>query len=259
MTPQRFAAHVRADLQTRRWLRLHCALIGGLTLLTAWACSHTLMRLGTEALWLRYGVAFVVAYALLLLLLYLWARWLLSRDEVDDVPQIDGGGGGSRSAGESPAFKSGEGGDFGGAGGGGSFEAPGADAVPDALAEGAGNAAGSVLEAAGAADEGVLILVPLALVIGIALAIGTALGFVVFGLFGVEVLLAVAVELAIASVGGALAYKAGVEGWLGAAWRRTRGAALVGLAALVVLGAAIDHWLPEARSLPHAVQLLRAV
>jgi len=85
------------------------------------------------------------------------------------------------------------------------------------------------------------------------------LSFVVFGLFGVEVLLAVAVEVAIASVGGALAYKAGAEGWLGAAWRRTRAAALIGLLVLVTLGAAIDHWLPEARSLPHAVRLLTAV
>jgi hypothetical protein len=69
----------------------------------------------------------------------------------------------------------------------------------------------------------------------------------------------VAVEVAIASVGGALAYKAGAEGWLGAAWRRTRTAALIGLLVLVALGAAIEHWLPDARSLPHAVRLLRAV
>jgi hypothetical protein len=259
VTPHRFAQRVRDDLRARRWLRLHCALIGGVTLLAAWACSHVLMRLGTDALWLRYGLSFGVAYAVFLLLLYLWACWLLSRDE-GDVPQIDGGGygGGSRSTGESPAFRSGEGGDFGGAGGGSSFDAPGVE-VPDAVVEGASNAAGSVLEVAGAADEGALILVPLALVIGIALAIGTMLGFVVFGLFGVEVLLAVAVEVAIASVGGALAYKAGVEGWLGAAWRRTRTAAVIGLLVLVALGGAIDHWMPEARSLPHAVRLLKAV
>jgi hypothetical protein len=196
----------------------------------------------------RYGVAFAAAYATLLLLLYLWARWLLSRDEGDWL-QFDGGDGGG--ALDAPVFRSGGGGDFGGAGGGGSFE------LPDA--QGSGEAAGSLFEAAGAADEGALVFVPLALVVGVALAIGAVLGFVVFGLFGVDLLLAVAVEVAIASVGGALAYKAGAEGWLGAAWRRTRTAALIGLIVLVSLGAAIDRWMPEARSLPHAVRLLNAL
>ena len=119
MTPQRFAQRVRADLRARRWLRWHCSLIGLLTLLAGWACSHALMRLGTDALWLRYGAAFAVAYVMLMLLLYLWARWLLSRDEADWL-QIDGGGGsGARSGGDMAAMKSGGGGDFGGAGGGG--------------------------------------------------------------------------------------------------------------------------------------------
>jgi hypothetical protein len=256
LTPQRFAQRVRDDLRARRWLRWHCSLIGSITLFAAWAGSHGLMRLGTDALWLRYGAAFTAAYGVLLLLLYLWARWLLSRDEGDWL-QVDGGGPGDNSgvgtnhALDSPPFRSGEGGDFGGAGGGGSFDVPGV--------EGAGDAAGSVLEVACAADEGALVLIPLALVVGVALAIGTVLGFVVFGLFGVEVLLAVAVEVAMASLGGALAYKAGAEGWLGAAWRRTRTAALIGLIVLVTMGAAIDHWMPEARSLPHAVRLLTAV
>jgi hypothetical protein len=252
---QRFAQHVRADLRARRWLRWHCALIGGLTLLAAWACSHALMRLGTDALWLRYGTSFAVAYVVFLLLLYAWARWLLSRED-GDVPLDGGGGGGGRggSSADASSIESGGGGDFGGAGGGGSFDA--AD-LPGAAAEGVGDAAGTVLEAAGAADEGALVLIPLALVIGIALAIGAALGFVVFGLFGVEVLLAVAVEVAIASFGGALAYKAGAEGWLGAAWRHTRASALIALVTLIVLGAAIDHWLPHAQSLPQAVRLLR--
>jgi hypothetical protein len=255
MTPQRFAQRVRNDLRARRWLRWHCCLIGLLTLLAAWACSHALMRLGVDALSIRYGASLVVAYGVLLVLLYGWARWLLSRDEAD-LPSDVGDIGLPRSGSRAEPFESGRGGDFGGAGSGGSFDAP---EIPSALVEGAGQAAGSVVEAAGAADEGVVVLIPLTLVVGLALAIGTALGFVVFGLFGVEVLLAVAVEIAIASVGGALAYKAGVEGWLAAAWRHTRASAAAALVTLVALGAAIDHWMPEARSLPHAVRLLRAV
>ncbi len=153
-------------------------------------------------------------------------------------------------------MKSGGGGDFGGAGGGGSFDVPD---LPAAATDGAGEAVGGAFEIAGAADEGAIVLIPIALVVGIALALGTVLGFAVFGLFGVEVLLAVAVEIAIASVGGAVAYKAGAEGWLAAAWRRTFWPALATLACVVALGAAIDHWLPQASSLPHALQLLRTV
>jgi hypothetical protein len=256
MTPQRFAQRVRHDLRARRWLRWHCMLIGLLTLLAGWACSHALMRLGSDALWLRYGASFAAAYGVLMLLLYLWARWLLSRDEGDGL-QVDGGGGSDgslRGGAESPACKSGEGGDFGGGGGGGSFDAPD---LRDTATESAGEVVGGALEIAGAADEGAIVLVPVALVIGLAVVLGSVLGFAVFGLFGVEVLLAVAVEIALASAGGALAYKAGAEGWLGAAWRRTFWPACATLGCLVVLGAGIDHWLPEAQSLPHALRLLR--
>lgn len=254
MTPQRFAQRVRNDLRARRWLRWHCSLIGLLTLLAGWTCSHALMRMGTDALWLRYGASFAVAYGVLMLLLYLWARWLLSRDEgdwLDGDPGLPGGG--SRSAAE-PSMQSGGGGDFGGAGGGGSFDAPD---LPAAMTDSAGEAVGGALDIVGAADEGAIVLIPIALVVGIALALGTVLGFAVFGLFGVEVLLAVAVEIAFASVGGAMAYKAGAEGWLTAAWRRTFWPAAATLACVVALGAAVDHWLPQAQSLPHALRLLR--
>lgn len=267
MTPRRFAQRVRDDLRARRWLRWHCAVIGGLTFLAACLSSFALMWLGTDALALRYGASFTIGYGVLLGLLYVWARWLLSHDRGDEL-HLDGAGSGGDSGGNSggtpgggsraemPAIKSEEGGDFGGAGGGGSFDMPEATS---ALADGAGETAGPVLDVAGAADEGALVLLPLALVIGIALAIGATVGFVVFGLFGVEVLLAVAVEVAIASAGGALAYKAGAEGWLGVAWRHTRSAAAIALIGIVGLGAAIDHWVPEARSLPHALRLMRAV
>ena len=254
MTDHPVARAVRADLHARRWLRLHCTLIGLLTLATAWATSGLLMHAGVDSLAARYAMAFGAAYATLLGLLYLWACWLLSRDEGDVPGDPGGGGGGGGSKNELPTMRSGEGGDFGGGGGGGGFDAP---ELPSAVAEGAADAAGSALEALGAADELAVVLVPLALVVGVAVALGTALGFVVFGLFGVEVLLAVAVEIALASAAGALAYKAGREGWLAAAWARTRGAALTGLIVLVAVGLAIDLWMPSARSLPQALQQIR--
>lgn len=253
MTDRAVARAVRADLVSRRWLRLHCTLIGLLTLATAWATSGLLMHAGVDSLAARYAMAFGAAYATLLVLLYLWARWLLSRDEGDSPGDLGGGGGGG-SKHEAPTMRSGEGGDFGGGGAGGGFDAP---ELPSAAAEAAADAAGPALEALGAADELALVMVPLALVVGVAVAVGAALGFVVFGLFGVEVLLAVAVEIALASAAGALAYKAGREGWLAAAWARTRGAAAVALAGLVAIGLAIDLWMPSARSLPQALQQIR--
>jgi hypothetical protein len=256
---RRFVAHVRADLQGRRWMRLHACWIALLTLAAAWGTSHALMVLGLGRLSVRYGLAFVVAYGVMLALLYLWAHWLLSRDEGSlDGPQIDGGGSGNAGTGcegRAAGMESGGGGDFGGAGGGGSFDRP--DAAGDVLAESGAKVGETALEVAAAADEGIVIVVPLMLLLFVAGALASLLGLAVFGLFGVEVLLGVAVELALASVGGALAYKAQREGWLGFAWRRTRAAAAGLLCGLVLLGATIDHWVPEARSAPHAVRLLR--
>ena len=75
--------------------------------------------------------------------------------------------------------------------------------------------------------------------------------------FGSEVLLAVAVELAFSVASARALMGAERAGWLGAAWRLTGKPLLGALLCAVALGAALDHWLPQARSLPHAVQLLR--
>jgi hypothetical protein len=92
----------------------------------------------------------------------------------------------------------------------------------------------------------------------VAALIAGALGVAVFGLFGVEVLLGVAVEIAFASASGAWAYRAQREGWLSHALRRTFWPMVLLTGLVLALGLAIDQWVPEARSLPHALQLLRA-
>jgi hypothetical protein len=244
---------IREDLRRRRWLRWHCTLIALCTFLTAWTTSYALKQAGIDALSARYGLTFVVAYAVLAVLTYWWARWLLSRDEGDNSIDFPSGGsdkstgGGSRSCNE-PTFESRGGGDFAGGGAGGSF------------GEGMGTTVETtvgVVDAAAAAEEFAIVLIPLAVVAAIALGAATFLGMAVFGLFGVEVLLAVAVEVAIASSGAALLYKAGREGWLLEFVRRTMTSALVVLILLVSVGWAINHWLPQAESLPHAIRLLK--
>jgi len=73
----------------------------------------------------------------------------------------------------------------------------------------------------------------------------------------VEVLLGVAVEIAFAAAGGALAFRARREGWLLHATGRTWRPMLALLIVVALLGATIDYWLPQAGSLPQTLRMLR--
>lgn len=259
----KFESAIRADLRRRRWIRVHVFLIALVTFGVLWGVSHALMVAGIEAMALRHGVALIVAYGLYLGLLWAWCRWLLSRDEgsfdigdpVFDALSRSSGGGKSAQV---PVFESGGGGDFGGGGASGSFDLPDGGEVISAAADAGGSAAGKAAAAAAevVGDEGAVVLVPVALAVGVAFALAAMLGFAVFGLFGVEVLMGVAVELAFASAGGALALKAQHEGWLSHAVRRTVGPMALVLAATVLTGLAIGRWLPQAKTLPQALQML---
>lgn len=247
----------RRDLRLRHAMRLHVAMIAALTLGCLWAVSHGLLMAGVDTLALRYGVAVVVGYVVYLGLLRLWAASLARResplDGAADLPLPDVGGAGcDGGAVEAPGHASGGGGDFGGGGATGHFDAPasGGDGV-GSMIDGAG-------ELLGGADEGIVVVLPLAVVVGVVMLIGGLLGTGVFMLFGVEVLLSVTVEVVLASVAGSVAYKGLTEGWLSAAWSHTWRGALAALVCAVALGAALDLGAPQARSLPHAIELWRA-
>jgi hypothetical protein len=258
-----FEWRVRSDLHRRRWVRAHVFLVSLVTFAVLWGLSHALMVAGVDSLAVRHGVALVGAYVVYLALLGVWCRWLLSRDEgwfdggdlSVDVPTPSGSGGPA----DAPVFRSG-GGDFGGGGAGGSFDVPGDGlaAAADAGSSSVGKVASAAAEVVGGADEGAVVFVPVALAVGVAVALLTVLGFAVFGLFGVEILMGVAVEIAFASAGGALAMKAQREGWLQHAVRRTAVPMVVVLAGTVFVGLAIAQWLPQARTLPQALQLMLA-
>lgn len=252
----RFERAVRSDLRARRWLRVHVLMIGLVTFGVLWGLSHALLLAGVHAMALRHGLAMLGAYVVYLGLLGLWARWLLAREQADggDLPDIDLPGGGS--SGE-PGFGAGGGGDFGGGGAEGSFDAGDVgSALADLGTQGSSKVLGTAVEVGGSAEEGAIVMVPLAVLVGVALLLGAAFGVAVFGLFGAEVLLGVAVEIALASAGGALAFKARREGWLGHALRRTWLPMLIVLAATVGTGLLLAHWLPEASTLPQALRLL---
>lgn len=242
--------HTRTKLRTTHSLRLHVMLIAMLTLAGLWLGGALLRWAGFEALALRYALLLPLTYLLYLGLLRMWARLLLDGDSGDgafDAADIaldlaDGVPVPAR------AFRSGAGGDFGGGGASGDYS--------DGAIEAGFNAGGKTLSALADADEGIVIVIPLAVVVGIATLLATFLGVGVLALFGVDVLLAVAVEVALAALAGSFAYRRQREGWLGTAIGHTWRGALAMLVLGVALGWTIDHWMPAADSLPHALKLL---
>ncbi|HVE52955.1 MAG TPA: hypothetical protein VNB23_06190 [Ramlibacter sp.] len=256
---RRWESATRERLRHRHALWLHGWCIGALVMLLMWGASHLQMAIGSDALALRYLVTIGVGYLAFLLLLRWWARSLLrdeaplSADMADlvhvlptDVRPLDA------AASPPQGMVSGGGGDFGGGGAQASF----ADAAEggSALSE----VASGTLEAAGSLDEGAIVVVPVAAVFLVAVLVFAGAGSLLLLYFGSEVLLAVALELAFGYASARTAVRVAREGWLSAAVRLTWKPLLGTLVVAVLLGAALDHWVPHARSLPHAVQLLRA-
>jgi hypothetical protein len=229
---QRQLVSTRRWLMTHRWLRLHAALIALCCLTCLWMLGAWMRHAGLQSLALRYAMGLAVCYAVYLGLLRLWAAYLLSREEGDAGDVVDG----------LDAFSS---------------------LRPSGSAEGAelaGDVAGGVCEAASGLDEGAILLLPLLAALGMALALAALLGAGVSLLFGIEALLAVSVEVALSAFAAGLAWRHQRQfdrgGWLRCALAHTWRGALMLWCLGVALGAALDHWLPAAHSLPHAVQLL---
>ncbi len=267
----RWIEDLRRQLRGRFLLRLHVFVIAMLMLGALMLGGAGLRAMGMEALAWRYALLLPASYLIYLGLLRVWARALLRREgsPLDDMPDLLDFGtqiAGNLGRGRPPVpFRSGGGGDFGGGGASGDFSTsastslptdlptPFSTACPSSLST-AGDALGSAGDAIGGLDEGAIVAVPIALI----LAVAAALGFCVFGLFGVEVLLAASVELALASVAGGMAWRRLQEGgfWRCAVrhtWLPALSLVLVG----VLLGAAVDRWIPAADSLPHAWHLIR--
>lgn len=252
------------QLKQRHTLWLHGLCLGTLVLALMWGVAHAQLVLGSDSLALRYLVTLGAGYLGYLLLLRLWAASLLRDDGRGDgwdagldLPLPRGGGGTESPAPELAPFQAGGGGDFGGGGAEASFDAPG-DAIGEASGQVLGKAAEGALEVAGGADEGAVVVIPVVAIflIGVALLFGT--GSLLLLYFGSDALLAVAIELAFGYAAARTAQRVSREGWLTAAVRLTWKPLLGALACAVLLGATIDHFIPDARSLPHAIQLIRA-
>lgn len=256
-------AHLRQRLRTRHALRLHGASIGLLTLGAMWAASALQMALGVNTLALRYAISLGAGYLAYLLILRLWAGWLLKHEERGEraadalealslVPPP----GGHPAPQQSSCFASGGGGDFGGGGAQGTFPLPNAPQSPG------GDAATSMLQSAGdalgGADEGAIVIVPVLAVFGAVAVVLLGGSSLLWLAFGWEALLTVAVEVAFAYTAARTAVRMRRQGWLRAAVRLSWKPLLAALACAVAAGALLDHLAPEARSLPQALRQWQA-
>lgn len=251
---------IERELRARHSLALHGTCIGLLVLGAMWAAATLQMHLGADSLALRYLITLGAGYLVYLGMLRVWAGALLrepshggSFDLGFDLPSPAGSSGSSAHL---PTFTSGGGGDFGGGGASADFSI-GGDAG-HAMSEGLGHAVGGTLEAIGAADEGVVVVVPVVAIFLIAAAMLLGTGSLLLLYFGSDALLAVAIELAFGYVAARTATRISGEGWLDAAVRLTWKPLLGAVLSAVVLGATIDHFLPQAQSLPQAVRLVLA-
>lgn len=254
-------SRLERELRRRHSLRLHGLCIGLVTMGLMWGVSHLQMVMGMESLAWRYLITLGSGYLAYLLVIRVWAAQLVGRssqssssdgagdlpDLFGNLPDFAGGGGG----GSSPNFQSGGGGDFGGGGASGDF------GLGDA-GSGLGDAAGGALDAVGGADEGAVVVIPVLAIFLIGAAVFFGTGALLLMFFGWEVLLTVAIELAFSYVSARAAVRVVREGWVSAVIRLTWKPLIGAIACAVALGAAIDHFIPAANSLPQAVKLIRA-
>ena len=115
---------------------------------------------------------------------------------------------------------------------------------------------GNALDVAGSADEGAVVVVPVVAVFLVVAAVLFGTGALVLVYFGSEALLAVAIEVAFSYASARTAVRLAREGWLGAAVRLTWKPLLGALACALVLGIALDRFMPQVDSLPQAVRVL---
>lgn len=250
---------VERDLHQRHRLWLHGWCIGAIILSLMWATAHLQLLMGSDSLALRYLVTLGAGYLGYLLVLRLWAGALVGRESAGldgsgDLPMPGSGRSSHPEAFEPPApsMQSGGGGDFGGGGASGDFS------VDGKAGEGLGDLASGALEIAGGADEGAVVVVPVVAVFLIGVAILFGAGSLLLLYFGWEALLTVAVELAFSYVSARTAVRVVREGWLSSVLRLTWKPLLGALFCAVLLGAAIDYFIPSAHSLPHALKIIKA-
>jgi hypothetical protein len=217
--------------------------MGLLTLGVMWGSTAMLRHAGVHSLAARYALVLGAGYLCYLLLLRIWAGALVRKQERDslniDLPNIPNGKRGSCHA------------------DGASGEVGSSIDVGDGTGSALGDVISGALDGASAADEGAIVIIPVLAVFMAVLAAALGAGWLLLAYFGTETLLAAAVELAFAYTAARTAMRVEREGWLLATIRLTWKPLFGALIGAVLLGALIDHFIPQVDTLPAAVRVLR--
>jgi hypothetical protein len=247
---------LRQDLENHSWPRTQMSLLVSLTGGAGLLASFLLLHAGMDSMALRYPVALAVAYGVFLLLLWLWLRtkaddWTDVPDAGIDLPLPTSGG--------SPAWTSGGGGQFGGGGASGHFDAPMplqalspgpspsvGSSVSEGVTDGLADSLGSVSDVADA-DELVIPLLVVALAVGLALSS-------LYVIYSAPTLFA---ELLLDGALAATLYRRlrGIETrhWVSTALRRTVLPFAITAVFLSAVGWGLQSYAPGARSLGDAI------
>ena len=245
------ARDVAHDLEQRHSLRWHGLCIGALTLLGMLLAAWLQKQAGVHLLSVRHAITLAVGYGIYLLVLRWWAARLLDEEEhgsADAVDALDVAVDAADLARSVPR-----------SGGPRTPEMPRMSDVADSAesSKGLGDLASGALDGLGGADEGAVVIIPVVAIFLIGAAILAGAGALAMLFFSWDVLLAVAVELAFSVAAVRVATRVEREGWLTAAVRLTWKPLLGALLCAVLLGATIDHFLPQVDSLPEAVRMLQ--
>lgn len=231
---------IRSDLERDSFPRLQMFLLVTLTGVSGFLASYIFLRAGLGEMWLRYLASVGVAYLMFLVFLWLWLR--TCAEDYADLPDISGLP--SSVSGNSGNCYSGKGGDFGGGGANGSFDAPSGDISV------LGDASSSVGDALGTAAEAEEFAIPLFVLILIGAMVFSSL----FLVYSAPVLFA---ELLVDGVLSASLYRRlrGLETrhWLETAIRRTVWPFVLTAAIVAAAGWAMTLYAPEARSIGDVV------
>lgn len=249
------AEDLRERLLAETFPRTQMSVIVALAGLVAFFASTALLWGGVASLAARYALAVAIGYAAFLLLIRFWLalqgrRWDLELDVLGELrlPRSH--------AADAPEPSTGGGGSFGGGGGGRSFDGaaaseaygtPPVSVVPVSDGASATSSAGWAPDL----DDGWLI----ALAAGALLAGFAALGFVVYTspILFAEVLL----DAAVAGAVYRRARRRSRSHWLHGVVRRTWLSALALCAFVAVAGLAVQHAMPEVRSLGDVIRAVR--
>jgi hypothetical protein len=233
---------IRGRLEQDGYPRLQMMLLVTVTGAGGFLASYSLLNVGMGEMWVRYLVAFGIAYGVFLLLLWIWLR--TRAEDCSDLSDVVNLMPDSGSCGGSCASYGGQGGEFGGGGASGSFDQPieplhadSASLFPDS------GPVGEALGAVGDADE---LAIPLAILV----LVGALLLSSLFVVYSAPILFA---ELLVDGVLAASLYRRlrGLETrhWLETAIRRTFWPFMLTALTVAAAGWAMGQYAPGAHSI----------